>query len=110
MSIPNLVEPGTRFFLRQTLKTCHMRNLNFYNKLYNVILLLFFVTIVGTFLYYKKTHRLTKEEIIKQKKENNIYFIEKLKTYNDSVLKQSQSQSQSQSLITNLPMYKSEFR
>ena len=104
MTNPNLVEPGTKYFLKQTLKTCHARNLNFYNNLYNGVLLLLFISITGGFLYYKKTHRLSQEEIVNKKRENRIYVLEKLRKYNDAMLKQSQN------LITNLPMYKSEFR
>jgi hypothetical protein len=104
MTNPILVEPGTKFFFKQTLKTCHARNLNFYNNLYNGILLLIFVSIIGSFLYYKKTHRLSQHEIINKKRENRVFVIEKLKKYNDSMMKQSQN------LITNLPMYKNEFR
>lgn len=104
MSNPNLVEPGTKYFLKQTLKTCHARNLNFYNNLYNGLLLFIFVSVISGILYYKKIYRLTQDEIIEQKRENRIYVLEKLKKYNDSMLKQSQN------LITNLPMYKSEFR
>ena len=67
-------------------------------------MLLLFISITGGFLYYKKTHRLSQEEIVNKKRENRIYVLEKLRKYNDTMLKQSQN------LITNLPMYKSEFR
>lgn len=103
MNNPNLVEPGTKYFINQTLKQCRQKNINFYNTLFNVVLLVSFLGLAGGILYYKKATKPTIQDKIDKEHAKRMYLINKLKIYNHKMLKQSQE------LITNLPMYQNEF-
>ena len=103
MNNPILVEPGTKYFINQTLKQCRQKSINFYNNLYNIILLMIFLGVTSGVLYYKKITKPTMEDKVKKENTRRLYLINKLKIYNHKMLKESQE------LITNLPMYQNEF-
>jgi hypothetical protein len=50
---PNLVEPGVKYFLRETLKQTHLFRLKYYNSLFNIGLLVFFISLLGFILLMK---------------------------------------------------------
>ena len=103
MNNPILVEPGTKYFINQSLKQCRQKSINFYNNLYNIILLLIFLGIISGILYYKKSTKPSVQDKIQKENTKRLYLINKLKIYNHKMLKESQE------LITNLPMYQNEF-
>ena len=101
---PRLTEPGVKFFLNQTLKNCHQTKKNYYNMIVNTCLLFLFVLIFGILLRIKYKGKLTpREKRIKERKIQE-YLISKLK------IMEVDRRRQKQDLITNLPMYKSEFQ
>ena len=101
--LPRLTEPGVKFFLNQTLKNCHETKKNYYNMIVNVCLLLLFIIIFGTILRVKYKGKLTpREKRIKEYKTQE-YIISKLK------IMETDRRRNQQDLITNLPIYKSEF-
>ena len=51
---PILIETGTKYFMKETLKNCRELKQNYYNKFINIILLLILISIISGFLYYKK--------------------------------------------------------
>lgn len=53
MNSPNLVETGTKYFLRETLKQCNTNKKIYYNNLMNVSLFILFCSGFAWFLYYK---------------------------------------------------------
>ena len=94
---PLLIEPGTKYFLRETLKECHNKKSHFYNSLVNFILFILFFMSLGTFLYYKHKTRLTPKEKKEREKKEQEYILTKLKTLNNNV------QRKNNTLITDLP-------
>ena len=53
MDKPILIESGTKYFLKETLKHCHKKNTIYFNRVLNFSLFLFFFIILGTVLIYK---------------------------------------------------------
>ena len=86
--IPTLTEPGVSYFLRSTLKKCNETKTKYFNVLWNLGLLFFFVALLGIILVYKKNTKLT----IEQKKE-----------------KHEKEKKKQNEIITNLPKFESNF-
>lgn len=62
MEKPLLTEPGVKYFMNQVLKQCNEQKYVFTNTVFNLVLFLIFVLIIGGFLYYKYRGKLTPEE------------------------------------------------
>ncbi len=62
MENPKLTEPGVKYFMNQVLKHCNQQKTVFTNTIFNLILFLIFVLIIGGFLYYKYRGKLTPQE------------------------------------------------
>ncbi len=100
---PILIEPGVKYFLDETLKNCHENKKTYFNKIVNVSLFIFFISLISLTLYIKYKGKLTpRERKIKDRKIQE-YLISKLK-----VMEVDRRRNR-QDLITNLPVYKSEF-
>ena len=100
---PTLIEPGTKFFLNETLKQTHSFRLKYYNYIINIGLFLLFLIILGAILLYKYKGRLTPIEKEKKNKEKQQYILSKIKTFQENKKKAQQE------LITGLPNWDSEF-
>ena len=98
---PTLIEPGTRYFLKETLKKCNMKKNHYYSGILNFSLLLFFMLILGVFLFYKHKSRLTPKEKEDKKRTEQEYIMGKLRLFNE------EAQRQYNLLITNLPRFES---
>ena len=62
MEKPVLTEPGVKYFMSEVLKTCKDKKTVFTNNIFNLVLFLIFLLVIGGFLYYKYRGRLTPEE------------------------------------------------
>jgi hypothetical protein len=102
-SIPKLTEPGTKYFLNQTLKQCHIFRSNYNNILINICLFVGFLFILGAILFYKYKGRLTPIEKENKNKQKQQYILSKIKTF------QQAKRTAHQELITGLPNWDSEF-
>jgi hypothetical protein len=94
---PALIEPGVKYFLHQTLKQCHIIKSNFNNILFNLILFISFLLLLGGILLYKYKGRLTPFEKEQKTKEKQQYILSKIKMVQDSKRRAHQE------LITGLP-------
>jgi len=74
-SQPSLVEPGVKYFLRETLKNCHTYKEKYKNQLFNLSIFLGFVFIVGAILMYKYKGKPTTEEINQKDTEKKQYVL-----------------------------------
>ena len=74
-SRPMLVNPDKANLIKQTLLKCRFFKKKYYNALFNLALLVIFLGITGSTLYYKhKTKLSTTDKFHKKKKQlNNIY-------------------------------------
>jgi hypothetical protein len=100
---PVLTEPGVKYFLDQTLKQCHIVKDKYYNYLFNMGLLLFFIIILVIILFWKYKGRLTPLEIDKKNKEKQQYILSKIKNL------QQAKKIAHQELITGLPSWDNEY-
>ena len=102
-SKPTLIEPGTKYFLNQTLKQSHNYKIKFYNKMFNVGLFISFFIILGAILLYKYKGRLTPMEKENKNKEKQQYILTRIKKFQDA------KRIAHQELITGLPEWENEY-
>ncbi len=100
---PRLTESGVSYFLKETLKNCRTKKYKYYNNIVNIVLTIIFIIIVGSFLYFKKRKKLSKEEKQKLKIEKENFILDKIKNIQDLKKKKEKT------LITNLPKFESDF-
>jgi len=100
---PTLIEPGTRYFLNETLSRCAVFKQQYYNDALNVTIVLIFIIMVFGFLYYKYKGKLTPAEKMTKDRERKHYVLSQIKNYQDA------KRMESQSLITGLPAWENEY-
>ena len=100
---PMLTEPGVKFFLNETLKQCHKFKERYNNMLFNIVLLIGFLIILGILLLYKYKGKLTPQEIEENELEKKRYILSKIRNFQDAKLRAQQE------LITGLPHWENEF-
>lgn len=100
---PILIEPGVSYFLKETLKNCKVKKDIEYNNLMNLGLLIIFIVITSSLLFYKFKTRPTDEDREKLKRLKRDYFINRVRKL------QTQKAKQLQQSITNLPKFESPF-
>jgi hypothetical protein len=78
---PYLIEPGVKYFLKETLKNCNNMKMKYYNNVVNIMLLIFLVAVITIILMYKYKGNISYEE--KNMKEHNkqVYVLEQIKKY-----------------------------
>jgi len=96
---PILIEPGVKYFLKETLKHCHEYKEKYYNTLFNISLLVLFLIILGGTLVYKYKGKLTPMEKAQKEKTKQQYILTKIKNY------QSDKKRMNMELITGLPQW-----
>uniref|UniRef100_A0A6C0LC40 Uncharacterized protein n=1 Tax=viral metagenome TaxID=1070528 RepID=A0A6C0LC40_9ZZZZ len=97
MEKPTLVEPGVKYFLKETLKQCKEFKNKYNNLLFNIGLCLGFFLILGLVLLYKYKGKLTPVEKEEKNKEKQQYILTKIKNFQDA------KRIAQQELITGLP-------
>ena len=100
---PNLIEPGVKYFLNETLKQTHIFKMKHHNLFFNIGLLLIFLLILGIILFSKYKGRLTKAEKDRKEKEKQQYILSKIKNLQEAKRKAHQE------LITGLPHWENEY-
>jgi len=99
--MPNLIEPGVKYFLNETLKNCNKKRVEYNNNLFNILLFLGLFSIVSLFLYYKFKTRPTKNDLEEKEKQKKYYILNKIKSLNEKAAKERME------MITNLPKFES---
>ncbi len=99
--MPNLIEPGVKYFLDKTLKNCNRKRIEYDNKLFNILLFLGLFTILFLFLYYKFKNKPTKKDLEKRDNQKKYYILNKIKSLNEKAAKERME------MITNLPKFES---
>jgi len=100
---PVLVEPGVKYFLRETLKQCNEFRNKYNNLLFNICLGLGFFFLLGSILFIKYKGKLTPAEKLRKDKEKQQYILSKIKNYQDA------KRIAQQELITGLPHWENDF-
>lgn len=99
MDKPKLIEPGMKYFIKESLKNCNNFRNNYNNYVINLILLFVFLLILGMFLYIRYKGKLTPLEKENKLNEQKTYILSKIKQLQDV------KRQRSQELVTNLPKF-----
>ena len=102
-SSPKLIESGTKYFLRETLKNCNKKRTKYYNDLTNLGLLLGFVLLFSGIVYYKYSTRPDEKTRKKKEELKQTYILSKIQALTDKKFKAQNH------IITNLPKFESDF-
>ena len=97
MSSPSLTEPGTKYYLRGTLKECRKFKDKYINLYFNLGMIVLFVAIFGSILLYRYKGNISKEEISIKNRKKKEYIISKLNQLGEIKKKQN--------MITDIPMW-----
>ena len=101
---PSLIEPGVKYFLKESLTLCNKKRIKNNNIIFNISLFVIFFTVLGGFLYYKYKSKPNDEEKKKIEQQKQTYFVDKIREMEENRKKQYNL------TITNLPKFESEFR
>ena len=80
MTGSHLVEPGVKYFLRESLKQCNEIKQKYYNFYFNVGAFLFIIVLVGGILWIKYKGKMTPIEKAMKMNKDKMYILEKLKS------------------------------
>jgi hypothetical protein len=81
---PQLIEPGTKYFLYETLKQCNQKKYTYFNTLLNVLLFSVFILFFAGFLYYKYHTKKKDAYLMTEKKQKEEHMlVELVKKIND---------------------------
>lgn len=94
MEYPRLIEPNVQNYLYNTLQQCHDKKELFYTWVFNIVVFVILILVVGSVLYYCRKRKLTPYEQSEKERKDQEYVLSKIRQY-QTVKKQSP--------ITNLP-------
>jgi len=100
---PRLVEPGTRYFLNETLKKCSEFREKYKNQLFNLGIFVTFILLLSALLLYKYKGKPTAQEARIQENNKKQYILSTIKNYQDA------KRTAQQQLITGLPQWDNEY-
>ena len=92
----HLVEPGVKFFLKESLKQCNEVKKHHNFLLYNLVGFLFLICIMSAILWFMYKGKLTPVEKALKERKKQEYILEKLRNI---------PAPQNKSIITNLPKW-----
>ena len=78
----DLVEPGMKYFINQTLIKCKELKDRNTNLIYNISLFIGFVIVLGLFLYYRHKSKLSTKEEKEKDNKKKIYMWNLMKSRN----------------------------
>ncbi len=93
----HLIEPGTKYFLSESLRQSHHVKMQYYNSYFNLGCVVGIFIIICAVLWWKYKGRKTPFEIEEKEREKQIYVMSLLQKYQQAKIKESQAN------ITNLP-------
>tara|TARA_Y100000590_G_C15511198_1_gene935480 strand:- start:198 stop:506 length:309 start_codon:yes stop_codon:yes gene_type:complete len=99
METPNLVEPGIKYYIRQTLRNCNNIKNYYRNVCFNIIVFIIFIIVVGGVLYYKYKGVMNITEKKKREEQKKKYILEQIQKMH------TMQKNTSMDLITNLPVW-----
>lgn len=100
---PRLVEPGTRYFLNETLKKCSEFREKYKNQLFNLGIFITFIVLLCALLMYKYKGKPSAQEKHIQENNKKQYILSTIKNYQDA------KRTAQQQLITGLPQWDNEY-
>lgn len=101
--VPRLVEPGTRYFLGETLNNCAAFKKKYYNDMLNWSIACILICIFATLLYYKYKGKPTPSQKMLKDREKQHYVLSRIQNYQEA------KKAQSHAIITGLPSWENEY-
>jgi len=100
----NLIEPSINNYLNKTLKKCRLIKDNYINIIFNLIMFLIFILIIGTFLYFRYKGKCNYDKYNRYKEKKN-YITSKIKKLNELNLIDKKKNKIDKNLITDIPLF-----
>ena len=95
---PSLTEFTTKYYIRHSLKEVRLLKDKYMTIGINILLLIFFIALIGGLLYYKYKGKLTDQEKAAKERQKKMYLFQKLHQISYEKNKEKQN------LITDLPL------
>ena len=99
MDRPSLTEPGIKSFMGKTLREYHKYKDSFNSMIFNIVMLIVFILVLGGVLYWRYKGRLTPQEHALKQRKKKEYIFSKLQTLSGMKKKNTPN------LITDLPTW-----
>ena len=103
MNSPILIEPGVKYFLKETLKQCNFKKKSNYNLMFNIGLFVTFIGLFSGIIYFKYKNKQTPEDKGKIKDIKQYYFLKQIKK-----IKQMQKEENNK-FIASMPKFENPF-
>jgi len=100
-NIPTLIEPGTKHFIRGTLKQCRLFKEKYTNTIFNISAFLVLCATIGLLLWWRYKGKLTSHDIVEKNRQKQEYLISKLQQLS-AIRKQKNTDM---NMITDLPTF-----
>jgi len=100
---PRLTEPGTKYFLSETLKNCNIKKKSNNEFLLNLVLLIVFIIILIIYLAYKYKTKPNEKDKENKKMIKKNYILSKLRNIMEV------SKIKNKEMITTLPKFESDY-
>lgn len=101
----NLIEPGMKYFMSTLLQECQLLKYEYYNRMFNAIVFVFFILVTFGILYYCKH---TKENQVQNEKDQ--YQSKKQHTLKTLQSIQKYKQKTESERISNIPFQTSDYK
>jgi len=95
----HLVEHGMRYFMANTLRKCHKKQMEYNYLVNNLFYFGIFVAVFICLLLFKRSNRETTEQTERRKRDKETYLYTKMRVYNQ------QSRSVGEGMITDIPVW-----
>ena len=96
---PQLIDNPTKFYLYDTLYSCHQKRIKYHSILFNAIVFIVFIGGLGVALYYCYRRKPSIEQSRSQMERDQQFILSKIRFYQE----QNQKIRESASPITGLP-------
>jgi hypothetical protein len=96
-TIPKLIDSTFQNYMYHTLQKCHQYKVNIYTWMFNIIVLILFVSITGVILYFCYKQKLTPDEYKQKMIRDQEYILSKIRYYQNEKIRTQASN------ITDLP-------
>jgi hypothetical protein len=99
-AVPQLIDNYTKYYLYDTLQSCHQKRVKYNTILFNVIVFVLFVSVFGSILYYCYRRKPDIHHTREQMERDQQYVLSKIRFFQE----QSQKIRESGSPLTGLPV------
>ena len=96
---PRLIEPGIKYYINEALKQSHIIRSKYNTILFNIVMFLLFITLLGGMLFYKYKGKLSPQDKFIKKREQYQYILSQIKKY------QTIANPTDNGLFTQLPLW-----